>query len=374
MPRDDRVFTVLLACPADVQDEAGLVHEAVEEVNRGVGALQGVKLEVVHWQTHASPGIGPDTQDVINRQLPDYDIFLGVMWARFGTATPRAGSGTEEEFDRALVRYKEDPHGVKILFYFKQAPLPLDAIDVVQLQKVREFRDRLKQEGVLYREFGSSEEFSRQLRQHLGQQLVTPSTSGDGENANDSQTLHQEQDDEHGDDDQNDENGDELGFLDYVDTAEEQFSESLAVTKRMGTAIAEIGNKIRQRTEEIQDAVVGGKQLSRQEARALFGKAADDMNCFSDKLIKDLPSFRDTLSDGVVATRAAAWLVPDGPNRDAQLKKVIDDLGGLRDGLEPAIESLRDPLILSRESIRRNRSVEQTSPTGWTLHNVARLG
>ena len=36
--------------------------------------------------------------------------------------------------------------------------------------------------------------------------------------------------------------------------------------------------------------------------------------------------------------------------------------------------ALRDPLILSRESIRRNRSVEQTSPTGWTLHNVARPG
>ncbi len=39
-----------------------------------------------------------------------------------------------------------------------------------------------------------------------------------------------------------------------------------------------------------------------------------------------------------------------------------------------ALARLRDPLILSRESIRRNRSVEQTSPTGWTLHNVARLG
>ena len=38
------------------------------------------------------------------------------------------------------------------------------------------------------------------------------------------------------------------------------------------------------------------------------------------------------------------------------------------------VKALRDPLILSRESIRRNRSVEQTSPTGWTLHNVARLG
>ena len=339
MPRDDRVFSVLLACPADVQDEAELVHEAVEEVNRGVGALQGVRLEVVDWQTHASPGIASDAQNVINRQLPDYDIFLGVMWARFGTATPRAGSGTEEEFDRALVRYKEDPNGMKILFYFKQAPLPLDAIDLAQLQKVREFRERLKHEGVLYREFGSSEEFSRQLRQHLGQQLVTPSTSGNGENANDSQTLHQEQEDAHGDA-QNDDNGDELGFLDYVDRAEEQFSESRAVTERMGTTITEIGNKIRQRTEEMQDAVVGGTQLSRQEARVLFGKAADDMNCFSDKLTKDLPSFRDTLSDGVAATRQAAWLVPDGPNRDAQLKKVIDDLGGLRDGLEPAIDGM----------------------------------
>ena len=41
---------------------------------------------------------------------------------------------------------------------------------------------------------------------------------------------------------------------------------------------------------------------------------------------------------------------------------------------EPGRPDLRDPLILSRESIRRNRSVEQTSPTGWTLHNVARLG
>ena len=39
-----------------------------------------------------------------------------------------------------------------------------------------------------------------------------------------------------------------------------------------------------------------------------------------------------------------------------------------------AVLVLRDPLILSRESIRRNRSVEQTSPAGWTLHNVARPG
>ena len=185
MPRDARVFSVLLACPADVQEEAGLVRKAVEEVNLSMASLQGAKLEVVDWQTHASPGIGSDAQDVINRQLPDCDIFLGVMWTRFGTATPRAGSGTEEEFDRALTRHQKDSSGVRILFYFKQAPLRPDAIDSTQLQKVKAFRERLKQEGVLYGEFDSSEEFERQLRLHLVQQLqaLVPPSSDPGTSA-----------------------------------------------------------------------------------------------------------------------------------------------------------------------------------------------
>ena len=40
------------------------------------------------------------------------------------------------------------------------------------------------------------------------------------------------------------------------------------------------------------------------------------------------------------ATRQAAWLIPNGPERDAQLKKVIDDLGGLRDSFDPAIDGM----------------------------------
>ena len=33
-------------------------------------------------------------------------------------------------------------------------------------------------------------------------------------------------------------------------------------------------------------------------------------------------------------------MIPDGPERDAQLKKVIDDLGVLRDSFDPAIDSM----------------------------------
>ena len=307
MPREDRVFSVLVACPSDVQEEAVLVRTAVDEVNLGMASLQAARLEVLDWQTHASPGIGSDPQDVINRQLPeDYDIFLGVMWARFGTATPRAGSGTEEEFERALARHRTSPSGVKILFYFKQASLQPDAIDAAQLQRVQAFRERLKKEGVLYREFESSDEFGRQLRQHLTQQLralLTESGShldarkDDGSPAG----AQEERDPERHASEEEEESDEELGFFDYLDRAEAHFGESRAVTERMATAITEVGDSMRQRTKELGDATADGKQFSRSEARALFEKAAGDMNCFSEKLSKDLPLFRDTLAGGVAA-------------------------------------------------------------------------
>ena len=167
-------------------------------------------------KTHASPGIGSDTQDVINQQLPeDYDIFLGVMWARFGTATPRAGSGTEEEFERALTRHHANPRGVRILFYFKRASLPPDAIDPAQLQKVQAFHGRLKREGILYGDFGSSDDFERLVRQHLTMQLhalLASSSSPDTKVDSDTSAGTQEERDleEHAEE-QEEVDGEELG-------------------------------------------------------------------------------------------------------------------------------------------------------------------
>ena len=60
-------------------------------------------------------------QGIINKQIGEYDIFIGMMWKRFGTPTGKAGSGTEEEF-RLAYEYWETTKSVMILFYFCQAP------------------------------------------------------------------------------------------------------------------------------------------------------------------------------------------------------------------------------------------------------------
>ena len=69
-----------------------------------------IRFELVMWETDTFPSIGKDAQSIINEQIgDDYDIFVGLMWTRFGTPTPRAGSGTEEEFNLALEKLKTNP-------------------------------------------------------------------------------------------------------------------------------------------------------------------------------------------------------------------------------------------------------------------------
>src|ERR1019366_132994 len=117
MPRDEHVLTVFVASPSDLDPERSLLEEAIRELNLSWSRTLGVHLELVRWEANGYPGVGHDAQDVLNRELPgDYDIFVGLMWAKFGTPTGRAGSGTEEEFHRALKRFQENAGSVKIMF------------------------------------------------------------------------------------------------------------------------------------------------------------------------------------------------------------------------------------------------------------------
>jgi hypothetical protein len=120
MPRHEKVLSVFVASPSDVTDERTKLEEVVNELNITWSREFGVRLELVRWETHSFPSKGADAQDVINTQIPeDYDIFIGIMWCRFGTPTKRAESGTLEEFLRAKARHDENPSSVDIMIYFK---------------------------------------------------------------------------------------------------------------------------------------------------------------------------------------------------------------------------------------------------------------
>ena len=175
-----RKIRIFVASPADVAAERDAVANVVNELNTIIAALvpeASTILEVVRWETHAFPAFGRP-QAVINDQLHEYDIFLGIMWKRFGTPTGAAGSGTEEEL-RIALRHWEEHHRPHIMFYFSAAPSPppATASEVEQLARVVAFRTELAQRGLVW-QYSDGLRFADVIRPHLaaavGQMIRAP--------------------------------------------------------------------------------------------------------------------------------------------------------------------------------------------------------
>jgi hypothetical protein len=184
MPTKVQKIRVFVASPGDVQLERDRLAKVIDEINLTIAALapeKAVILELIRWETHVHPGMGKDPQEVINEQIGDYDIFVGIIWKRLGTPTSRARSGTEEEFQRAYNMWQEDK-SFSVLFYFCQqefAP-PRTREEVEQLGKVVDFRDELSKKG-LVADYASHDSFANVIRPHLllvlGQMLSRNSPS-----------------------------------------------------------------------------------------------------------------------------------------------------------------------------------------------------
>lgn len=175
-----RKIRVFVASPSDVEIERDALAGVVNELNTIIAALipqAAVVVELLRWETHVTPSFGRP-QAVINEQLPDYDVFIGIMWKRFGTPTGEAEAGTEEEFRLALRKWEEtrQPH---IMFYFSAQPLPppSNSADVEQLGRVVAFRAEVSKKGLVW-QYPDAAKFADVVRPHLaatiGQIIRTP--------------------------------------------------------------------------------------------------------------------------------------------------------------------------------------------------------
>jgi septum formation protein len=165
-----RVLRIFVSSPGDVGAEREVLDEVVKNINEIDGVERKVRLEILKWETHIIPKIGPAPQQVIDDQLPHYDVYLGVMASRFGSPAGEYGSGTEKEFREAFAQWGA-VGAPWILFYFKELPeTPRTRESAEQLARVHGFHEELRQKGILctYTETrGSSDSFFEQVSRHL---------------------------------------------------------------------------------------------------------------------------------------------------------------------------------------------------------------
>ena len=164
---------IFLASPSDTKPERETVGIVIDEVNEEICKDNGYDMKLIRWETDTYPQIdGRDGQEIINEQLAlvdfkDYALFIGLMWLRFGEKTPRAGSGTEEEFNLAL-KAQEEGSELDIMFLFNSKPPSVfpNQDDIDQLIKVIMFKKRMEGIG-LYREYNGSDCFKDKIRRYL---------------------------------------------------------------------------------------------------------------------------------------------------------------------------------------------------------------
>jgi hypothetical protein len=303
MPRQEYVLRVFVGSPSDVKNERGRLEEVISELNE-TGQL-GIRFDLVRWETKAYPGIGEDSQAVINEQiLDDYDVFIGIMWHRLGTPTGRAESGTVEEYQHALQRYKEDHSSVNIMLYFKDEPIPPSDIDTDQLAGVNAFKQRVATEGALYWPFTSVDDFEKTVRMHLisqGKEWLDRLKSGatsiptTGQDTGQIAATGLEAADE------------DLGLIDAVALYEERFAELTNIVQRITAATQEIGITIDVRTQNIEDSVsTTGGQISRNLAKRLIARIASDMDQYVSRIEAETPLFGKNIDEGMIAFAQAA--------------------------------------------------------------------
>jgi hypothetical protein len=173
-----RTLKVFLASPGDVKPERAAAEELVNDMNKQMRAL-GWQIMLYMWED-VPPGFGRP-QEIINANVDECAVFLGLLWERWGQQTGKYSSGFEEEFERALARRKETGEP-EMWLVFKSANPEKIKDPGAELSKVLEFRSRQSSlREVLYKEVSDCNDWKSKLTNwlwlYVASQLRTASES-----------------------------------------------------------------------------------------------------------------------------------------------------------------------------------------------------
>jgi hypothetical protein len=167
------IVKVFLASPSDLGEERRAAKIVIDDLNELWADDFGFQIELVGWEDTVSVYGRP--QEIINRDLEQCELFVGMMWKKWGT--PPGGSSTytsgfEEEFETSVQR--------RIITGQPEISLLLKDIEAdycndpgVELKKVLEFRDRLiAGKAALFQTFADLHDFESKFRKCVGRYIL----------------------------------------------------------------------------------------------------------------------------------------------------------------------------------------------------------
>lgn len=165
MTESRSIIRVFLASPGDLVEERRAAKDAVDEINATIAKPSGYQIDLFGWEDTISATGRP--QAIINQELKRCELFVGMIWAKWGTPPDNGGkftSGFEEEFTLASQQRAKEGFP-EMRMYFKTVDEVRRKDPGQELSKVLAFQSKLIEEkNILFEQFSDTSEFARRLR------------------------------------------------------------------------------------------------------------------------------------------------------------------------------------------------------------------
>ncbi|NTW54378.1 MAG: DUF4062 domain-containing protein [Chlorobaculum sp.] len=138
-----KIIRAFLASPGDLKEEREAIRDVVNEFNEMWANELGYQVELIGWEETVARFGRP--QHLINQDLDRCDLFLGMMWKRWGTPPDEDGrysSGFQEEFERSMARCNKNG-SPEISLFFKRIPDEFMVDPGADLKKVLDFQNEI---------------------------------------------------------------------------------------------------------------------------------------------------------------------------------------------------------------------------------------
>ena len=169
-PTKRLVVKLFLASPNDVVRERKVAEDVIAAINRDFAEHTNCTVELLAWE-HVQPGAGRP-QERINLCVDQCDLFVGILWKRWGSPAGDGQTGFEEEFERAS-KIQHSVGSPDLWIFFKDVDADSSEDPGQQLRQVLAFRRRLESEQqVLYKNFADESDFYAKFNTHLLRHLL----------------------------------------------------------------------------------------------------------------------------------------------------------------------------------------------------------
>ncbi|WP_367350036.1 hypothetical protein [Sphingobium yanoikuyae] len=349
MPRSALIVTIFLSSPSDLAPERDFISRFVKEWNDIHGRSKSVIFEILKWEDSFSAGFGTDGQNVINKQTPSYDLLIALFWTRLGTATPRSLSGSVEEYEIALDRYRRGEN-IDIAFFFKDSPINWRSSDIEQLKLLKDFEEKIHGDGAFTKTFVDDENLRTELSllfNKISEKFITSSENSQKINAGNTAQLNSLQKIKEILNDIPDE--EELGLFDIIDDLNRHSSEATEILGEMNLKMNQLTDVTTKIVDEM-NTISSVRVVEPSDAKPQIKKLVLAMNSYSDFIEEKLPIFSESAFSMGVDTRKLISVSYDFMSNDPDSTKNLQELQENLNDLSFGISSYNDSFLNARKA------------------------